>query len=224
MPSSTVEDYLKTILKLESDLDEASGDLVGTGRIAAELGVAPGTVTSMVKTLAEAGLVAHEPYSGVRLTSSGRRLAGHVLRRHRLIELFLVQVMGMDWSSVHPEAERLEHAVSDELVERMDEMLGRPSVDPHGDPIPDREGAITEAELPSLASCPVGERLRVSRVIDQEESFLQLVEGRGLMPGSEIEVRERDRAADTVELDVDGDTARLGLRAASKILVEGIRP
>ncbi|HVS02994.1 MAG TPA: metal-dependent transcriptional regulator, partial [Thermoanaerobaculia bacterium] len=111
MPTSTVEDYLKAILQLE---ELAGGELVGMGSVAANLGVAPGTVTSMMKALADGGLVAYEPYSGVRLTAAGRQLALHVLRRHRLIEQFLVQVMGMDWSRVHAEADRLEHAVSDE--------------------------------------------------------------------------------------------------------------
>src|SRR5512147_2517801 len=134
MPTSTVEDYLKCIL-LEQELDPEA--LVSMGQVSAALKVAPGTVTAMMKTLADSGLVAYEPYSGVRLTPSGRQLAAHVLRRHRLIELFLVQVMGMDWSEVHGEAEHLEHAVSDRLIERMDEMLDRPAVDPHGDPIPD---------------------------------------------------------------------------------------
>ncbi len=133
MATSTVEDYLKCILTHE----QASGDaLVGMGQISASLEVAPGTVTAMMKTLAESELVTYEPYSGVRLTPAGRKLAAHVLRRHRLIELFLVQVLELDWSEVHEEAELLEHAVSDRLIERMDEMLGRPQVDPHGDPIP----------------------------------------------------------------------------------------
>src|ERR1700749_269113 len=129
MPTSTVEDYLKQIL-LEQQSDPEA--LVPMGQISTALNVAPGTVTAMVKALADSGLVAYEPYSGVRLTPSGRQLAAHVLRRHRLTELFLVKVMGMDWSEVHTEAEELEHAVWDRMVQRMDEMLGYPSSDPHG--------------------------------------------------------------------------------------------
>ncbi|MGH9361238.1 MAG: metal-dependent transcriptional regulator, partial [Thermoanaerobaculia bacterium] len=197
MPTSTVEDYLKHILLEEQ---RSGGGLVSMGQIAAGLGVAPGTVTAMVKTLADSGLLAYEPYSGVRLTSAGRQLAGHVLRRHRLIELFLVKVMGIDWSEVHPEAERLEHAVSDGLIARMDEMLGHPSVDPHGDPIPDARGIVEEPELASLLSCPLGAPLRVARVDDQSRDFLQLVERRGLKPGSRLRVDARDEAADAVEL------------------------
>ncbi len=181
MPTSTVEDYLKCIL-LEQQRDPEA--LVSMRQISAALSVAPGTVTAMVKTLADSGLVTYEPYSGVRLTASGRQLAVHVLRRHRLIELFLVKVMGMDWSEVHAEAEELEHAVSDRLIERMDEMLGYPSADPHGDPIPDVHGVVEEVVLPSLLDCELGEPLRVARVGDQSREFLQLLERRGLKPGS----------------------------------------
>ena len=167
MPTSTVEDYLKCIL-LEGQ--ERRGSRVTTGQIASALSVAPGTVTSMVKALAKSGLVSYEPYSGVELTREGRELATHVLRRHRLIELFLVEVMGVDWSEVHAEAELLEHAVSDRLIDRMDEMLGRPAVDPHGDPIPDARGRLEETTAASLVGCPLAQALRVVRVTDQRPS------------------------------------------------------
>jgi DtxR family transcriptional regulator, Mn-dependent transcriptional regulator len=218
MPTSTVEDYLKCIL-LEQQRDPEA--LVSMRQISAALSVAPGTVTAMVKTLADSGLLTYEPYSGVRLTGSGRQLALHVLRRHRLIELFLVKVMGMDWSEVHSEAEELEHAVSDRLMERMDEMLGFPSVDPHGDPIPDAHGVVHETVLPSLLDCELDVPLRVARVGDQSRDFLQLVERRGLKPGSSLQVENRDEAADAVELRLDsGEKLTLGFRAASKIYVE----
>lgn len=218
MPTSTVEDYLKAILVEEQ---RRPGALVPTGRIAELLAVAPGTVTAMVKTLAESRLAEHEPYSGVRLTAAGRRLALHVLRRHRLVELFLVEAMGMNWSEVHAEAERLEHAVSDRLIDRMDEILGHPSVDPHGDPIPSAHGEVEEAELPSLTSCAVDAALRVARVTDQSGEFLRLVERAGLMPGSRVRVVDREEAADTVTLETEeSEPMRLGFRAASKILVE----
>lgn len=220
MPTSTVEDYLKCILLEQQHAPDA---LVSMGQIAGALKVAPGTVTAMVKTLADSGLVAYEPYSGVRLTDSGRQLAAHVLRRHRLVELFLVQVMGMDWSEVHSEAEELEHAVSERLIQRMDEMLGYPSVDPHGDPIPDVHGVFEHTVLPSLLSCELGAPVRVARVADQSRDFLQLVERRGLKPGSAVRVERRDEAADTVELRLEeGDPLSLGYRAASKILVESL--
>ncbi len=218
MPTSTVEDYLKAIL-LAGQPEE--GSLVGMGQVAARLKVAPGTVTAMMKALADSGLVAYEPYTGVRLTAAGRQLATHVLRRHRLIELFLVEILGLDWSEVHAEAERLEHSVSDRVIERMDELLGRPSVDPHGDPIPTASGEVEESQAPSLLVCPLGRPLRVTRVTDQGGDFLRLVERSGLMPGSAVQVESRDEAADTVLLRLDGgDRLPLGYRAASKILVE----
>jgi DtxR family Mn-dependent transcriptional regulator len=218
MATSTVEDYLKCILIEEQRAPEA---LVSMGQIAAGLSVAPGTVTSMVKTLADGGLLTYEPYSGVRLTPPGRQLALHVLRRHRLIELFLVRVMGMDLSEVHPEAEELEHAVSERLVDRIDEMLGFPEVDPHGDPIPTAAGAVIERVLPSLADCPLATPLTIARIGDQSREFLQLIERRGLLPGSGLRVEHRDEAADTVELRLaGGEPLNLGFRAASKIFVE----
>lgn len=218
MPSSTVEDYLKHILVEEQ---AAPGSRISTGRIATVLGVAPGTVTAMVKALADGGLLDYEPYGGVRLTGAGRRLAAHVLRRHRLVELFLVKVLKMDWSEVHREAESLEHAVSDRVLARIDEMLGHPSVDPHGDPIPDLDGDFLEPALDSLLDCPEETPLRVARVADQAPEFLQLVERRGLRPGSEVKVVGRDEAADMVMVELpEGSTWSLGQRAASKILVE----
>lgn len=219
MATSTVEDYLKHILLEEQRRPQRR---VATGRVAELMGVAPGTVTAMVKTLADGGLVEYEPYSGVRLTHPGRRLAVHVLRRHRLVELFLVQVLGMDWSEVHEEAETLEHAVSDRVLERMDTLLGYPSVDPHGDPIPTREGEVVEPQLQSLLTCPLDTSLEVARVRDQSPEFLQLAESKGLVPGQRLSVRGRNEAADTVELDLDAaerDAVSLGFRAGEKILV-----
>ena len=154
----------------------------------------------MVKALAESGLAEYEPYSGVRLTAAGEKLAGLVLRRHRLVELFLVQVMGMSWAEVHDEAEQLEHVVSERLIERIDEMLGRPTHDPHGDPIPDPEGAITRRDLDTLMTCPVGIPLRVTRIADQDPAFLRFIESNDLKPGQAIEVETRDAAADSVRL------------------------
>jgi DtxR family Mn-dependent transcriptional regulator len=220
LPSSTVENYLKAIFHGQSAL---SGDqrLVSMGHVAAALGVTPGTATTMVKALAESGLAEYEPYSGVRLTSSGERLAALVLRRHRLVELFLVNVMGMSWAEVHEEAEQLEHVVSERLIERIDEMLGRPTHDPHGDPIPSAEGALAPRHLESLLTCPVNTPLKVTRIADQDPAFLRFIEHNALKPGEHVEVETRDAAADSVMLR-RGDKRRLtiGARAASKLLVE----
>src|SRR5216110_2649649 len=155
LPSSTVENYLKAIYQGQTSLPRDQR-LVPMGQVATALGVTPGTATTMIKALSESGLAEYEPYSGVRLTPAGEKLAGLVLRRHRLVEAFLVQVMGMSWADVHDDAEQLEHVVSDRLIDRIDEMLGRPTQDPHGDPIPNPAGAIARRELDSLLTCPVG--------------------------------------------------------------------
>jgi DtxR family Mn-dependent transcriptional regulator len=218
--SSTVENYLKTIFQLQTNLPDRAA-LVPMGQLAGALGVAPGTATTMVKALAESGLVRYEPYAGVRLAAAGERLAALVLRRHRLIELFLVQVMRMSWAEVHEEAEQLEHAVSDRLIDRIDEMLGSPSVDPHGDPIPDAQGTVPPREYHSLLSCPLRTPVRVTRVVDQDAAFLRFIEHHELKPGETIEVETRDAAADSVSVRGRGSRRiTLGTRAASKLLVE----
>ena len=220
LPSSTVENYLKTIQFQQLTLS-SSAELVGMGQLAAAMGVTPGTATTMVKALNEAGLVHYEPYSGVRLLPAGERLAGLVIRRHRLVELFLVRVMGMSWDEVHDEAEKLEHVVSERLIERMDEMLGHPEVDPHGDPIPDAEGVVTHRELHSLLTCPLGVPLSVTRVADQDAAFLRFLEQSHLKPGQELLVESRDEAADSVRVRCkDSAPLTIGARAASKLLVE----
>ena len=221
LPSSTVENYLKAIYHGQSALKNDQQRLVPMGSVAAALGVTPGTATTMVKALAESGLAEYEPYSGVRLTAAGERLAGLVLRRHRLVELFLVQVMGMSWAEVHEEAEQLEHVVSDRLIERIDHMLGRPTHDPHGDPIPTPEGAITARHLDSLLTCPINTPLKVTRIADQDPLFLRFIEKNDLKPGQPIEVETRDAAADSVLLrGKDRRTIAIGAGAAAKLLVE----
>jgi DtxR family Mn-dependent transcriptional regulator len=220
LPSSTVENYLKAIFHGEARL---TGDqrLVPMGQLASALGVAPGTATTMVKALSESGLVDYEPYNGVRLSPAGSRLAALVLRRHRLIELFLVQVLGMRWDEVHDDAEQLEHVVSERLIERIDELLGRPEVDPHGDPIPSREGEVPRRDLDTLLTCPLNTPVTVTRVTDQDAAFLRFIEDHQLKPGQAIEVEARDAVSDSVRLKGKGDQRiTIGTRAASKLLVE----
>jgi DtxR family Mn-dependent transcriptional regulator len=220
LPSQTVENYLKTIFLAQSDASRPAAALVPMGQVASALGVVPGTATTMIKALAESGLVHYEPYAGVRLTPAGEKLAGLVLRRHRLIELFLVKVLGMSWAEVHDEAEQLEHAVSERLIDRIDEMLGRPAVDPHGDPIPTAEGTVARHEHVDLLTAPLDAPLVVTRIIDQDPEFLRFVEQRGLMPGHEVRIERRDTAADSVRLrDRNGTGLTIGMRAASKVLV-----
>ena len=217
-PSPTVENYLKAILQAQIPLTRA--ELVPMGDLASSLGVTPGTTTTMVKSLAEAGLVRYEPYAGVRLSPSGETLAVRVLRRHRLVELFLVRIMGLSWTEVHEEAERLEHAVSDAIIERMDEMLGRPEVDPHGDPIPGREGQLEVSDYENLLSCPLHKPVIVKRVIDQSPAFLRFIEASELKPGERLQVEVRDAASDTIIVDKAGRLVTFGMDAAAKLLVD----
>lgn len=217
MPSSTVENYLKQIYLEQQPLGE---ELVAMGRLASVLGVTPGTATTMIKTLAEANLVSYEPRSGVRLTRGGEQLALHVLRRHRLVELFLVKVLGLDWSEVHEEAEHLEHAISEKVLQRIDEFLDHPAVDPHGDPIPSSKGKVASQDFDSLDRCPTGTPVRIARITDQEPAFLQFLHRNGLTPGVVLTVQTRDPHADSVTLKLPNKPhLSLGSSAAAKILV-----
>jgi DtxR family Mn-dependent transcriptional regulator len=218
--SSTVENYLKTLYVQQQR--EGRG-LVAMGAVAAAMRVAPGTATAMVKALAESDLVEYEPRGGVRLTAKGEKLALHVLRRHRLVELFLVEVLGLDWSEVDQEAEELEHAISDKVLERIDSLLGHPEVDPHGDPIPTAKGKVSNRELASLVECELHRRVRVARVMDQNPQFLQFVDRHSLRPGTEVVVRQRDDVADSVLIQTRQlPSLTLGRTAAAKILVESV--
>jgi DtxR family Mn-dependent transcriptional regulator len=220
LPSSTVENYLKAIFLGQAQL-ESGQRLLPMGQLAGALGVAPGTATTMVKALAESGLVEYEPYNGVRLSPAGSRLAALVLRRHRLIELFLVKALGMRWDEVHDDAEQLEHVVSERLIERIDELLGHPEVDPHGDPIPSREGELVSPQLDTLLTCPLHTPVTVKRVTDQDAAFLRFIESHDLKPGQSIEVEARDEVSDSVRLKGLNDRRiTIGMRAASKLLVE----
>ncbi len=220
MATSTVENYLKQILLLSAG-DDA---LVSMGDLAAALAVVPGTATTMVKSLASDGLVDHHLRHGVRLTAAGRRVALGVLRRHRLIETFLVEVLKMDWTEVHAEAELLEHAISDAVLDRLDALLGHPAADPHGDPIPTRLGKIDAQVYATLATCVVAQPLRIVRVTEQSGEFLQFAERNGLRPGARVRVAERDLAAGLITLKkTSGRTVALSLAAAGNILVAPAR-
>lgn len=216
MATSTVENYIKRIY-IEQQRSE--GNLVSFGRLAASMNVVPGTVTTMVKALADSGLVTYEPRQGVKLTIAGEKLALHVLRRHRLVELFLVKVLHFDWAEVHTEAEELEHAISERLLERIDEVLGRPDYDPHGDPIPSASGLVSERKLQPLDCVPVKVSFTVSRISDQNSSFLRYATEHGLMPGALVMVEESDLIGDAITLRVGGRKLTMGRSAASKILV-----
>lgn len=218
MASATVEDYIKHIYIL-AEASEAGE--VSMGQVAGALGVVPGTATTMVKTLADAGLVNYAPRIGVSLSDPGRKLALHVLRRHRLIEQFLVEVLGYDWSEVHAEAEHLEHVVSDLLLDRMDRFLGFPTEDPHGDPIPTAEGNVEALQTDRLSSGKAGDCLTVSRIVDQDPLFLKYIAESGLNPGASIRVDHMDTVSDSITVTMleTMQSQTLGLKAASKVLV-----
>ncbi len=222
MASSTVEDYLKQILLLEQRGDDARAT---NGALAAAMGVTPASATTMVKALAESGLVDYVAYGGARLTPKGRRLAVHVQRRHRLIELFLVQVLGLDWSEVHDEAERLEHAVSERVIDRIDALLDHPDVDPHGHPIPSTSGDIDASAGTPLNEIDAGRHVRIVSVSDADAEFLRALESMGLRPGTLVTVCTRNTAADSIAVSLQqGDQRMLGLRAAARIRVEAATP
>jgi DtxR family Mn-dependent transcriptional regulator len=217
MATSTVENYLKHLLRLSEDTNE----LVSMGALATSLAVVPGTVTTMVKALADEGLVEHQPRYGVRLTTQGRRVALNVLRKHRLVETFLVNVLKMDWAKVHAEAEQLEHAISDEVLDRLDALLGHPETDPHGDPIPSRQGKLSSQVYATLATCATERPVRIVRVTEQSQEFLQFAEQHGLQPGTSLRVTDRNLTAGLITLRKNtGRSFALSMIAAGKILVE----
>ena len=217
MPSLTVENYVKTICLIAARSDP--GSLVATGALATALGVSPGTVTGMLKTLSEASLATYTPYEGARLTPAGQRLAMSILRRHRLLELFLAQTLALPWDEVHEEAEHMEHAVSERLVDRIDAFLGHPSVDPHGDPIPAADGSLRETGGAPLAQLPSGSKFRLARVVDQDPAFLRYLTDCGLDLGTEGELVENRPEAGALALKIGDRTIALGIEAAGKVLV-----
>jgi DtxR family transcriptional regulator, Mn-dependent transcriptional regulator len=228
MPSLTVENYVKTIYQLAKLAGSAANGVaavsgsvsaVATGQIAAALDVLPGTVTSMLKTLDESHLATYTPYEGVRLTPAGRALALRVLRRHRLIEQFLVQTLSLSWDEVHDEAENMEHAVSDWLVDRIDAYLGHPTTDPHGDPIPTADGTVADGADQSLAEWSAGRRFRLARVMDQSPAFLRFLSQVGLEIGSEGVLVSSEPERDSVTILVAGENRKLTGEAAGKLMV-----
>lgn len=222
MPSSTVENYLKRIY-LEEQADPGA-TVVSMKNLAGAMGVTPGTATSMAKSLADSRFVAYEPYGGVKLTARGRTLALRILRRHRLIECFLVEALGLDWSEVHDEAESLEHAISDKLLDRIDEFLGFPSVDPHGDPIPTAAGEVRQTLLTALTDVEEGADVRIARILDQDEKFLRFVDRHRLRPGTRGRVLAHDHAAEAVTIQSGKLPAvTMGRTAAAKIMVEIVK-
>lgn len=203
--TQSVEDYLKAIYRLSPEGRPAS-----TSDIAHLLELSAPSVTGMVKRLSEQGLLEHVPYRGVQLTDEGRRAALRMVRRHRLIEAYLVEFLGYSWDTVHAEAERLEHAVSDTMVERMASALGNPAVDPHGDPIPSADGSIHELASTPLSDIPVGETVEIHRVHESQPERLRYIASLGIRPGVHVTILDRQPFDELVTIEVGGERHVIG--------------
>ncbi|MBI3568544.1 MAG: metal-dependent transcriptional regulator [Gemmatimonadetes bacterium] len=209
------EDYLKAIYEMEQ-----GGEPAATTAIAELLGIAPASVSGMLQRLARLGLVQVERYRGARLTHIGRSAALQLIRRHRIIESYLVTRLGYGWDEVDEEAERLEHGASTDLVERMAAALGHPTEDPHGAPIPTSEGLVDERRLQSIADLAVGQTARVVRMSDRDSEFLRYLAGMGIRPGATVKVAEREPFEGPVTITVRGKKHPVGIAAASRVYVE----
>jgi DtxR family Mn-dependent transcriptional regulator len=213
--TAPVEDYLKAIYELESRQGSAA-----TSEVADALEVAPASVTGMIRRLAAQGFLDHVPYRGVQLTSAGRRAALRTIRRHRILESYLTDVLGYPWDRVHDEAERLEHAASDELIDRMAAALGNPTVDPHGAPIPTADGTVAEASHRTLAELQIGEAARMVLVSDKDPSLLRYLAEIGLQPGTSVTVLARAPFDGPLTLRIGATESMVGPRLAEQVLVD----
>jgi DtxR family Mn-dependent transcriptional regulator len=210
--SEAIQDYLKEIYKLE-----ASGARATTTAIARSLGIAPSSVTAMVKKLAVLGLADHAPYRGVELTEAGRKIALEVVRHHRLLEVYLAETLGLGIDAVHAEADRLEHVISEELEARIDQALGFPTHDPHGDPIPDATLNLEARALRQLDQLEPGEAATVRRIPDGDAGLLRYLAGLELVPGCQLIVRRSEPYGGPVTVDVDGREHALSRELAGQI-------
>lgn len=209
------EDYLKAIYELERE-----GAAAGTNDIAGRLGIAAASVSGMVQRLARLGLVRAERYRGAKLSAAGRAAALQLIRRHRVLESYLVTRLGFGWEDVHEEAERLEHGASDELIDRMAAAIGNPTEDPHGAPIPTATGEVDETRLSSIADLPTGAAAKVVRVSDRDPSFLRYLDGLGVRPGATIKVGGREPYEGSIPIVVDGVKRSIGTDAAARVYVK----
>lgn len=218
MLSEAIQDYLKAIYKL----GQGEEGPVTTSLIALRLEVAPASVTNMVKKLAEMRLLEHTPYQGVELTAAGEKIALEIIRHHRLLELYLAETLGYPWDEVHAEADRLEHAISEEFEDRIDQALGHPRVGAHGEPIPSKQGDIDNPRYQPLAELQAGQRAVVRRVSDRYPEMLRYMNGIGLKLGAQVEVREKAPFQGPLLLRIDGGRKKqfLGLEVASHVFVE----
>ncbi|MEI6740341.1 MAG: metal-dependent transcriptional regulator [Gemmatimonadaceae bacterium] len=214
--TAPVEDYLKAIYDLETREGSAT-----TSDVAEALRVAPASVTGMVRRLAAQGFLDHVPYRGMQLTARGRRIALRTLRRHRILESYLTVVLGYPWDRVHDEAERLEHAASDELIERMAVMLGHPVVDPHGAPIPAADGTVQEPSRRLLSELPVGESAQMLLVSDKDPSLLRHLADLGLQPGATVCMLARAPFEGPITVRIGDRDHAIGAALAEQVLITG---
>jgi DtxR family transcriptional regulator, Mn-dependent transcriptional regulator len=214
--SVAIQDYLKEIYKLQ-----AGGERATTTAIAKRMGVAPSSATSMLKKLAALGLVEHAPYRGVDLSDAGTRIALEVIRHHRLLEQYLAETLGVGIDAVHAEADRLEHVLSEELEARIDEQLGYPTHDPHGDPIPDAGLNVDRTSLRSLDALVPGEEATVRRIPDGDAGLLRYLAELMLVPGRTVTVRRSEPFGGPVTVDVDGSEHAISRELAGQIGVSG---
>jgi DtxR family Mn-dependent transcriptional regulator len=214
--SPSVEDYIKAIYQAQVELDEVS-----TQDIAARVSVSPAAVSKMLRRLGQLQLVHHTPYHGVRLSPPGEKMALGTIRNHRLLERYLVEALGYEWDRVHEEAERLEHHISEEFAEKIDSLLGRPTIDPHGDPIPTRDGAVAAVSRRTLAQQTAPAHLTVRRVRDSDCELLRYLKKLGLTPGTEIELLDREPFEGDFLVRVHDTQVRVAPHAASQIFVGG---
>jgi DtxR family transcriptional regulator, Mn-dependent transcriptional regulator len=219
MESVTVENYLKAIYQLS----DGSGSSA-TGELARRLKITPGSVTLMLQRLAEGGMVKYAAHQGVRLTKKGEKVAIRVVRKHRLLELYLTRTLGLPWDEVHEEAENLEHAVSERLVARIDHYLGYPDRDPHGDPIPDADGKMRTREGTPLADCPAEASFELLRVPDRSPDFLRYLHDGGLTVGARGKVLENQPSAGIVTVAVDQHPISLSREMAASISIRLLTP
>lgn len=214
MAGESVENYLKNIYKLQ-----VGSGRVSTSSLAARLGISDASVSDMVRKLSEQGLVVHEPYRGVQLTESGRRIALKTVRRHRLWELFLMQMLDYSWDKIDAEAERLEHITSEDLERKLDEALGHPKVDPHGDPIPTTDGEVVESNDRSLSELDPGESGVISRVSDANPEILQYVTEMGLVLDRDVRVMKKMKFDGSILVQIDSKEYFLSSKLAVNIFV-----
>jgi DtxR family Mn-dependent transcriptional regulator len=214
-----VENYAKAIYELQGRGEEA----VGTSAVAERLGVTPASASGMLKRLADEGLIEYTPYRGARLTSEGEQVALEMIRHHRLLELFLAEVLGMSWDRVHEEAEVLEHHISEELEELIAAKLGEPARDPHGDPIPDRELAVATEETVTLAELETGVEGVFERVSDSDPEMLRYLDSRGIRPGALLRVTGREPFEGPISVSTEDGEHALGLPLARAMRVSAAR-